>query len=53
PLLTLAYISTFCLLALSPAWGERLKILAPVGQMALSNYLTQSIVCTLIFYAYG
>jgi uncharacterized protein len=53
PFLTLAYISTFCLLALSPAWGERLKILAPVGQMALSNYLTQSIVCTLIFYAYG
>jgi uncharacterized membrane protein YeiB len=28
-------------------------VLAPVGQMALTNYLTQSIVCTLIFYGYG
>ena len=53
PLLSLAYVSAFCLLALSPAWGERFKVLAPVGQMALTNYLTQSIVCTLIFYGYG
>ncbi|MBE2201290.1 MAG: DUF418 domain-containing protein [Anaerolinea sp.] len=53
PLLTLAYVSAFCLLALSPVWGERLKVLAPVGQMALTNYLTQSTVCTLIFYNYG
>ncbi|MEW6651160.1 MAG: DUF418 domain-containing protein [Chloroflexota bacterium] len=53
PLLMLAYVSAFCLLALSPAWGKRLKVLAPVGQMALTNYLTQSIVCTLIFYGYG
>lgn len=53
PLLSLAYVSAFCLLALSPVWGERLKVLAPVGQMALTNYLTQSIVCTTIFYGYG
>jgi len=53
PLLMLAYVSTLCLLALSPAWGKRLQVLAPVGQMALTNYLTQSIVCTLIFYSYG
>lgn len=53
PLLMLAYVSIFCLLALSPAWGERLKVLAPLGQMALTNYLAQSIVCTLIFYSYG
>lgn len=53
PLLTLAYVSAFCLLALSPVWGERLKVLAPVGQMALTNYLMQSTVCTLIFYNYG
>ncbi len=53
PLLMLAYVSAFCLLALSPAWGKRLQVLAPVGQMALTNYLTQSLVCTLIFYGYG
>ncbi|MCS6908877.1 MAG: DUF418 domain-containing protein [Anaerolineales bacterium] len=53
PLLMLAYVSIFCLLALSPTWSERLRVLAPVGQMALTNYLTQSIVCTLIFYSYG
>ncbi len=53
PLLMLAYVSAFCLLALNPAWGKRISVLAPVGQMALTNYLTQSIVCTLIFYGYG
>jgi uncharacterized protein len=53
PLLSLAYVSAFSLLALSPVWGQRLQVLAPVGQMALTNYLTQSIVCTTIFYGYG
>lgn len=53
PLLMLAYVSAFCLLALNPAWGKSISVLAPVGQMALTNYLTQSIVCTLIFYGYG
>lgn len=53
PLLSLAYVSTLALLAGTPAWGKRLSVLAPVGQMALTNYLTQSIVCTLIFYGYG
>ncbi|WP_028920668.1 DUF418 domain-containing protein [Pseudoxanthomonas suwonensis] len=27
--------------------------LAPAGRMALSNYLMQSVVCTLVFYGYG
>jgi uncharacterized protein len=53
PLLMLAYVSALCLLALSPGWGKRLRVLAPVGQMALTNYLMQSIICTLIFYGYG
>ncbi len=53
PLLMLGYVSVFCLLALHPAWGKRIGLLAPVGQMALTNYLLQSIVCTLIFYGYG
>ncbi|WP_322797600.1 DUF418 domain-containing protein [Thermoflexus sp.] len=53
PLLMLAYVSAFCLLMLAPGWGERLSVLAPVGQMALTNDLTQSVVCTTIFYSYG
>ena len=28
-------------------------MLVPVGRMALTNYLSHSILCTLIFYAYG
>lgn len=53
PLLMLAYVSALCLLALSPKWSGRLGVFAPVGQMALTNYLLQSIVCTFIFYGYG
>ena len=38
-------------------WGVRfsgaLQWLAPAGRMALSNYLLQSLVCTLVFYSYG
>ena len=30
-----------------------MKALANVGQMAFTNYLVQSIICTLIFYGYG
>jgi uncharacterized protein len=53
PMLCLAYVSIFALLAGTPIWGKRISVLAPAGQMALTNYLTQSIVCTLIFYGYG
>lgn len=34
-------------------WRTPLSILAPVGRMALTNYLLQSIVCVTIFYGYG
>ncbi|MFY8207294.1 MAG: DUF418 domain-containing protein [Arenimonas sp.] len=36
------------------AWFQtRLALLAPLGRMALSNYLGQSLICTLIFSGYG
>ncbi len=35
------------------AGAGRLAWLAPVGRMALTNYLLQSVVCTLVFYGYG
>ena len=37
----------------SRAWAVRLAWLAPAGRMALTNYLLQSLVCTLVFYGYG
>jgi uncharacterized protein len=37
----------------SPAWRPGLGLLAPAGRMALTNYLTQSLVCTAIFYGHG
>lgn len=36
-----------------PVFRKRLALLAPLGRMALSNYLGQSLVCTLIFCGYG
>lgn len=37
----------------SPDVARYLNWLAPAGRMALTNYLVQSIVCTLVFYGYG
>jgi uncharacterized protein len=33
--------------------GWRLQILATVGRMALTNYLLQSVICTMVFYGHG
>ncbi len=46
-LLALGYLSMITLSA------ERLSFLAPVGQMALTNYLAQSLVWTWVIYGYG
>ncbi|CAN5144292.1 hypothetical protein BH10PSE17_BH10PSE17_33350 [soil metagenome] len=51
--LTLAYACGL-LLALCTALGKRsLSWLAPVGRMALTNYLLQSVVSSTFFYHYG
>lgn len=50
--LSLGYMAT---LVLFVHGGDRLRLqwLAPTGRMALSNYLLQSVIGTLIFYGYG
>ncbi|MCK4314415.1 MAG: DUF418 domain-containing protein [Anaerolineae bacterium] len=53
PALCLFYISAIVLLIQKRTWYERLYPFAAVGRMAMSNYLSQSVVCTLIFYGYG
>jgi uncharacterized protein len=51
-LLAAAYVSGLFLL-LTPRRIARLPGLAALGQMALTNYLTQSIILGFIFYSYG
>ncbi len=53
PALMLFYVSGITLLVQKEDWHRRLASLAPVGRMALTNYLLQSLVATLIFYGYG
>jgi uncharacterized protein len=53
PALTFFYVSTLIVWWQSESGRRRLRPLAAVGRMALTNYLVQSIVCTLIFYGYG
>lgn len=45
--------SLLCLIWLGPKGPERLRHFAPVGRMALTNYVGQSVICTLVFYSTG
>ncbi|MDX1442494.1 MAG: DUF418 domain-containing protein [Gammaproteobacteria bacterium] len=51
-LMALMYVAGITLL-MRTGVSRYLGVLAPVGRMALSNYLLQSIVSTTIFYGYG
>jgi len=53
PVIGLFYVSVLALLMTNPAWQRRLMPLAYVGRMAFTNYIAQSVTCTLIFYGYG
>lgn len=53
PALMLAYMAALTLLNQRAEWQKRLLPLSFMGRLALSNYLSQSILCTLIFYGYG
>ena len=51
--LGLCYISGIVILFIKGRSGWLTRNLAPVGRMALTNYLMQSIICALLFHSYG
>lgn len=53
PALGFAYLSGMALFLTQTKPPSLVSPLAAVGRMALSNYLAQSVICTLIFFPYG
>ncbi|WP_172463543.1 DUF418 domain-containing protein [Priestia endophytica] len=53
PLVAIFYISSIALLTYSNRWKKLSNALARAGKLSLTNYLSQSIVFTFLFYGYG
>ncbi|MGZ3458328.1 MAG: DUF418 domain-containing protein [Archangium sp.] len=47
------YVAALVLLFQREAWQRRLRVLAPVGRMALTNYLTQTVLSLFMYYGFG
>lgn len=50
---TTGYLSLLILLYKTVPFRKVLNVFAPVGQMAFTNYLSQSIITSIIFYGFG
>lgn len=50
---SLGYVSLVILMLYSASPLNKVKVLAPFGRMALTNYLTQSLVASTFFFGYG
>lgn len=50
PAVSLGYLGLLALAARSPTWKAIPAVLAPVGQMAFTNYLAQSVIMTTLAY---
>ncbi|MDQ3486556.1 MAG: DUF418 domain-containing protein [Acidobacteriota bacterium] len=53
PTLSCGYVALCCLIWLDTRGRHHLRHFAPVGRMALTNYVGQSVICSLIFYGTG
>lgn len=51
--LSMSYLSALVLLYFKTGFNKQLKYLAPLGRMALTNYLMQSVFIAFIFYGVG
>lgn len=49
----LGYVGLVVLMLHSNSGWSRIRVLAPLGRMALTTYLMQSVICTFYFYGYG
>lgn len=50
---SLGYVGLVVVMLHSSSVFSHIRVLAPVGRMALSNYLLQSLICSFYFYGYG
>ncbi|MRX71644.1 DUF418 domain-containing protein [Bacillus lacus] len=53
PAMAIFYFFAILLLCQQPFFKRILTPLGNVGRMSITNYLTQSVICTMIFYSYG
>ncbi len=51
--LAAGYLGLVVTLLGSPSWARRLGRLAPMGRMALTNYIMHSVILTTVFYGYA
>jgi uncharacterized protein len=51
--MSVLYVAGFALLFREPEWTKRLLLFAPVGRMALSSYLMQTVLGALVFFGFG